>query len=92
MILFDEAQRKWNGPIPLDVRDQIFFDSRPEPGTRAAAREEWRHVRYWARKALRAKRAHDLLAKGECEYWLICALNTWAETRRAELAMRRVAE
>ena len=92
MKLINAAYARWNGPIPLDVKEQIYRATHPKRGSRAASLMAWDSVRYWAHKSNAAKRAHDLLELDNCEHWLNCAFNTWLQARREEMAMQEAAE
>jgi hypothetical protein len=80
---------RYNGPLSPEARTTL--DHQERQGSRRAAAEAWGSVRFWARRALAARRARDLTELDRCEHWLNAALLTWQEARHAEqtVALRK---
>jgi hypothetical protein len=73
---------RYNGPLSPEARAAL--DDRIRSGSRRATQEAWGTVRFWAKRALAARRARDLTEQDRSEHWLNAALLTWQEARAAE--------
>ena len=86
-IMAREADRqalyaRYDGPLSPEARAAL--DDRARRGSRRAAEEAWGTVRFWAKRALAARRIRDLTERDRAEHWLNAALLTWQEARAAE--------
>ncbi|MFO0996433.1 MAG: hypothetical protein U1F33_07075 [Alphaproteobacteria bacterium] len=73
---------RYNGPLAPEARASL--DEHGAIGSRRAAAEAWSTVRFWAKRALAARRRRDLAEQDRAEHWLNAALLIWQEMRQAE--------